>query len=76
MTEETTLNPDEMKKILKEYRIREKEEKKNQERLDKIHSQEEWLWNLESAILVAVSFDHQKKALYLFRFALGAGVTY
>ena len=47
MTEETTLNPDEMKKILKEYRIKEKEEKKNQERLDKIHSQEEWLWNLE-----------------------------
>ena len=47
MTEETTLNPEEMKKILKEYRIKEKEEKKNQERLDKIHSQEEWLWNLE-----------------------------
>jgi hypothetical protein len=47
MTEKTTINQDEMKKILKEYRIREKEEKKNQERLDKIHSQEEWLWNLE-----------------------------
>ena len=39
MTEKTTINTDEMKKILKEYRIREKEEKKNQERLDKIHSQ-------------------------------------
>ena len=40
MTNTENLNPDEMKKILKEYRIREKEEKKNQERLDKIHSQE------------------------------------
>ena len=33
MTENTTLNPEEMKKILKEYQLKEKEEKKYQERL-------------------------------------------